>query len=227
MKNYIYILFVLCTYPAQAWAQETDVLVWKAHLGIQGSQIQGKDINYVFDEATVKPLYRFHLGLSLTQPVTKHWHVVHELYFHARGAKVSMLDSLSARVATEMQLYYIDVMPISLAYRQQGIQISTGPYLSSLLDAKLKNGSSTKFGENGLYGNGSVGEGQYKMMQKIDWGWQFGAEFKLGSGWFIATKYMLGLQDIFQNANAYDLNEQRGKIRLYSRAFLVNLSYSL
>lgn len=200
-------------------------LSWQIIAGYSQSAFRGKDISFVFENGKAAPASNYFMGLQLNQPLTEKWGLQYAVNFQRRGARLTLENTKLQLTETQLHSYYITLMPIALTYRYHRVRLAAGPYFSSLLQATLINGESTVFGRHGLYGKPNNSEDKHLYLQKIDWGWQSTLELSLSRHFALQATYMLGLNDSFQNANAYDHKSIKTKIDVYQNDWMLGLSY--
>lgn len=196
--------------------------------GLQGNTLAGSDIGYVFAEPKANARLGFNAGVVFTQAFSRHFALWHEAAVNQRGAGVKLSDSATGLYATPLTTLYLDLLPISPAYRAGSWLIYTGPYVSALLQATTRdnniNGRRTL--SHTLFGTPDNFEEHQKYLQKFDYGWVLGATLQANRRWLLGIRYSHGLCDIVQFANSYTLNDPKtDRIRVFHRSLQLQLAY--
>lgn len=203
-------------------------VVFGIKAGFTYSNIYGSDITYIFADGKTNYQSAFHIGISVDSKLREYFWLKHELLFNQNGAGVLLSDSINGTYSSQLKTYYLQLFPISPTFHIKGFQLYVGPYISTLLDAKIqrKNASGEFYNDHSIFGDASQFENKSKYLQKFDFGIAAGIEYQFPFGLSIGAKYTHGFTEIFQYANSYTLNDTKREIKIYNQGIQFSLGYS-
>lgn len=196
--------------------------------GLSYSCLYGKEIGSVFAGNKTEYEPGYHLGLLVNTKTGKNFWLKHELLFNHRTTGVLLSDSINGDYGSMLTMSYLELQPANATFHIKGFQIYAGPYISALIDARIrdKDENGNYVNDHSIYGTPGNDESKRKYLQKFDFGINAGLEYQLPMGLSVGIKYAHGVTDIFQYANSYTHGDAKnGKIKIYNRAFMISVGY--
>ncbi len=187
----------------------------KVRFGIKGginlSTLTGNEFDFIAENFESK--LGFHIGALIEIPVSEKWAIQPELLFSIQGTQDSLIFSirdengvlLGENDGAKFNYNYLNVPILFKYYLARGFSLQGGPQLGFLLSAKLKGG----FNESESL--------DLEDNSFLDFGFNVGVGYQLGSDIFFNANYNMGLTNVVDN-DLTDVNRQ-------NRVFQVSVGY--
>ncbi len=236
MKYFVMVAFALTL--GRAKAQETDTskliinnrVVWGVQLGLTQSQLRGQDIGKLSSNGASTPILGPHFGVTLNAMLSDHFWLKHELMMTQKGAGITLMDSINGEYKSDLKWWSIDLFPISPCWRYNGFRAYAGPYLSVLVDARIrkKNANGAFENDHSIFGSGRSFQNQSNYMQKFDYGFNVGLEYQFRNGFNISAKYTRGFAELLDWANSITIGKPSDptSISIYNEYLNFSIGYN-
>ncbi len=171
-KNFIVVVLLLIS-TTMLLAQEEDPLYTRA-----GFKFGANYANITGDIEDTDARLRMHLGAVIEFPVSQRFYIQAEVLYSAQGYTIE-----EEGIENKISLNYLALPILAKYYFTPRFSFETGPRLATLAnEANSIDDDSDEF---------------FNTYNGFDFGWIFGAGYKVESGMFFQLHYNLGLSPIF------------------------------
>ncbi|MCX7728097.1 MAG: PorT family protein [Bacteroidia bacterium] len=197
------------------------------NIGLNQSNIDGKEITYIFHSKNTDWLHGWNMGISFKHQFNQYFYTLHEIIYTQKGSRVQLYDTIHQAYSSTLRMHYIDFYPINFGIEFKSVSIQIGGYLSALVDASIqqKDINGNYYTSHKIYANPANFVEKEKYLQKFDYGWNAGVMIHI---WKFSCnmKYLMGFNDIFQYANSRTNNDLKTtSIQIYNKTLLFSLIY--
>lgn len=227
------LLLMLVLSSLQVYSQEVSgAEKGQVQFGIKTGWIQstlwGKDLGFLAVDGKVKESRSFFAGVSLYTGIGTYFGLKHELFYQQHGADFERVFEKGAIHAT-LAMHSLRFNPISPTFKLGGLEVYAGPYVNTLLYASVTavDDNGNRYKDHLIFGSEEEDTEDYKYLQKMDYGFVGGVEYKFRFGLSIGAYYSKGFAALFDNANTHGLEENAGAkdLKIYNESFGFSLGY--
>ncbi len=189
MKKQLFLIIAVFAICFVTNAQDDDPLYTRAgfKIGLNYSNITG-------DLEDTDGRIRLHLGAAIEFPVSQRFYIQAELLYSAQGYKFDDNGE-----DNKISLNYLALPIITKWYVIDKFSFETGPRLASLASSSQSIGEET--------------DEFFNSFSDFDFGWVFGAGYKMESGMFFQAHYNLGLSNI-NDIDGVDISNNNSIVQL-------------
>ncbi len=189
MKKQLFLIIAVFAICFVTNAQDDDPLYTRAgfKIGLNYSNITG-------DLEDTDGRIRLHLGAAIEFPVSQRFYIQAELLYSAQGYKFDDNGE-----DNKISLNYLALPIIAKWYVIDKFSFETGPRLASLASSSQSVGEET--------------DEFFNSFSDFDFGWVFGAGYKMESGMFFQAHYTLGLSNI-NDIDGVDISNNNSIVQL-------------
>lgn len=144
----------------------------------------------------------YHVGVMAELKISDKFAVQPELLFSSQGAKKDQSSELvGVKTTTEAtwDFNYLNLPVMAKYYVTDGLSLEAGPQIGFLMSAEAK--QKTTISGGSINTENEVKEDLKDTTKSVDFGLNFGAGYKLGSGLSIGARYNLGLSNMVDSGN--------------------------
>jgi len=232
MKKVI-LLFFFLSLPLWSWSQVEEPIKGKMSFGIKAgwnqSTIYGSDLDFLSPDEKVKEYDHFLIGLTTATQINEYFGLKHEIYFQNYGAKFKREKEEGQKYYATLKMTSLKIQPVLPTFTHKDFEFYAGPYINVLLNGSIT--AQDEYGNNykdkKIFGSGDEDTEEYKYLQKMDYGWTIGLDYKIKERFSIGVFYSRGLAPIFDNANTYGVQNNKGMkdLKIYNKSFGASLGY--
>lgn len=231
MKHIIFSLLVLTGLSVKAQDFKEDLkgkTSFSVKAGWLQSKLKGDDVKDLAIDGKIDHRNAFFVGVSVDNSIGTYFGLKHELYYQNYGAKFKRELEDHTFDAT-LEMHSLRLNPISPTFKVGGLQVYAGPYINMLLYSSItavdEEGKTYK--DHGIFGSTEDDQEDSKYLQKMDYGVTVGIEYQFKFGMVLGIKYTKGFASIFDNANTFGVDKNKGMkdIKIYNQTFGLYLGY--
>lgn len=192
------------------------------------STIKGSDAKFLAADGNIEKKNDFFIGISVDNNIGKYFTLKHELFYQSYGAKFNR--SIEEEVIpAALEMHSLRLNPISPTFRLGGLQIYAGPYINMLLYSSITaiDNEGNFYKDHSIYGSPEDNQEEQSYLQKMDYGLTTGIEYQFNFGLLLGAQYNRGFASLFDNSNAYGLEENSGRknLKIYNQNIGVYIGY--
>ena len=195
--------------------------------GMLQSDIYGKDVNYLALDGKTSKKTNFSIGVAVDNSLSKHFALKHELFYQQYGS--SFWREEDERFKAKLEMHSLRLHPISAVFKVGGLELYAGPYVNMLLYSSVTavDEEGNKYKDHNIFGSTADDQEDGQYLQKMDYGIVVGAEYVFKFGMSIGIQYSRGFATLFDNSNAYGLedNTSYNDLRIYNEQVGINIGY--
>jgi len=159
------------------------------------------NINVSDSDENLDGITSFHFGGTVEFSISETFSIQPELLYSAQGASSEVeLDEGFGKAKLKLNLDYLNLPIMAKYYVAEGLSLEAGPQIGFLVKAEA--------------GVEDVSVDIKDDFKSIDFGFNFGAGYKLESGLNFAARYNLGLTDISDDNDDSDSKSKNGVFQL-------------
>ncbi len=232
-----YIIFIIGTFSTLiAGAQTPDSLLeinggvtWGVKFGLTQAHLRGDDLGRLSSDGTSTSMPGLQFGVTLNSMISERFWLKHELMATQKAAGIALKDSVNGQYKTDLKWWCMDLFPISACWNYRGFRAYAGPYLSVLVDARIRRKDDAGQFENdhSIFGSGRNFQRQSNYMQKFDYGINVGLEYGFKNGLNISARYTRGFAEMFDWANSLTVGKSTDptSISIYTDYLNISVGY--
>lgn len=165
------------------------------------------------DEISLDPRLNFHLGLVAEIPITDLISFQPELVYSRQGATFEETDDFGfgagdINIEGAIKMDYINLPLMAKFYVAEGFSLEVGPQIGFLVLAETETEAS--FGGETETDTVDIKD----ELSSIDFGFNFGAGYKLENGLNFGLRYNLGISNINDGEGSEDFVDRNGVLQL-------------